>query len=479
MKKQIKAVLCLLTVTVLLCTGAFAVYADTGYSCDNASLLQEGDYDIAYDEVFASVSDNSASSLALAANHIYNELKSSAEQISLLTAYAVTVDTVKDLYSNVINDNPDLFYVSSSFSYYYSNTTGYVSKIIPEYTMTQSEIATAQIIFEDGVSKALSRLDDSMNDVQKALVLHDYLCDISTYGLYMSEDKPIYHSAYGIFYDGNTVCAGYALTYSYLLKQIGIESEYATSVSMQHAWNVIKIGTSWYNVDLTYDDVGHYDQGENIRGGVMHRCFMKSDEAFSGEMGFYHFGQSTYDDTPCTDTSYDAYFWNDVTTTIPVIDCSYYYVDISTRKLKKCTADLTVSDYCSDFFYYGTVTMTGNYNDESGTTHSVEFKDPLIRVAYLDNRLYITSAKALYSVTGDSKRHLIASFSNYPVGLSYDGANIVYQIYGEYTQNTLDKAEYFKNHISANSNANYNNYPDINYDNYVNAKDFSMIKNQI
>ena len=71
---------------------------------------------------------------------------------------------------------------------------------------------------------------------------------------------------------------------------------------------------------------------------------------------------------------------------------------------------------------------------------------------------------------------VVALFSNYPVGLSYDGVNIVYQIYGEYTQNTLDKAEYFNNYISTQNNADYNNYPDVNYDNFVNAKDFSIIK---
>ena len=41
-----------------------------------------------------------------------------------------------------------------------------------------------------------------------------------------------------------------------------------------------------------------------------------------------------------------------------------------------------------------------------------------------------------------------------------------------------DKYEYFSNYMSKINNNTYNNYPDIDNDGYVNAKDYALIKKQ-
>lgn len=420
--------------------------------------------------------------------YIYARLLACSSSFSLYS-YKIQVEDFRDLYCDVINDNPDLFYVSSSVNYSYYKTSGYVSTVRPEYSSSKSEIAAAKEIFEGGVQKALSVVDDSMNDLQKALVIHDYLCDISNYPYdALTNDRPSYHSAYGIFFDGNTVCAGYTLAYSHLLHQLGIECEYVVSTQMQHAWNAVKIDGHWYNVDLTYDEILFYNNSMNIRGAMRHNCFMKSMAYMEGEGGGYHYGGSTYDECDMSDTTYDDYFWDDVNTNIYVIDGDYYYLDINSQerseRLIKRSADGTEQQLGSQKFAYAAVNATSTFRDGNGEAHSVTIQDPLCRLIYLDNRFYITYGKYIVSyslLNGKYKMNIIYLDSSYNlVGLGVDeDGNLIAQRRTDYKTITLDKDEYFKNNITTDgSNNAYNNYVDINLDGIVNAKDYMHINSK-
>ena len=62
-------------------------------------------------------------------------------------------------------------------------------------------------------------------------------------------------SAYSALVNGQTVCAGYARAFQYLMQQLNIPCYYCTGYSGQdHAWNIIKLEQKYYNVDVTWDD---------------------------------------------------------------------------------------------------------------------------------------------------------------------------------------------------------------------------------
>lgn len=480
MKKRQKLLAVLIALLIVISSGELIIYANIKTSTAKATLLQEGEYNIQQSNINYS---NSAMfglfDTPTVQEYIYEELLNCSTSINIYN-YRVNTDDLINVYSDIINSNPDLFYVSSSITYTYT-TTGYVYEIRPHYSMNSSEIIEAKVIFENGVQRALSVVDNSMNDVQKALVIHDYICDIATYPVLNSsaDDKDIYHSAYGLFYDGNVVCAGYALAYSYILNLLGIPCEYVASNAMNHAWNAVQIDGKWYNVDLTWDDMSLYNNSMNLRGGMFHNCFLKSDEAFGGEIGRYHFGGTTYDNCVMSDTSYDNYFWNNLTSNICVVDGDYYYFEQDGTAfrgyLKKRDLNGSVSTVSDTAISCIKMNVTGTNVDENGVSHTHTMVDPFVRVVYLDNRFYLTSVRQIISIDISGNRHTILNEDNYCFGLGTTDNELVYQEYSTFNSYQLDKIQYFNEYLSTDNFSVYNNYPDINNDGSINAKDYAMI----
>ena len=80
-------------------------------------------------------------------------------------------------------------------------------------------------------------------------------------------------TAYSALVNRQTVCAGYARAFQYLLQQLGIPCYYCTGYAGEsHAWNIVSLDDGYYNVDVTWDDTegGNYDY------------FNKTDQDYAG-----------------------------------------------------------------------------------------------------------------------------------------------------------------------------------------------------
>lgn len=98
--------------------------------------------------------------------------------------------------------------------------------------------------------------------VYKARAAHDYLI------AHMQYDSNNFNPYYA-FSKGRGMCMSYALAYQRILQEMEIPCIYVKGD--QHAWNMVKIGRYWYNVDVTWDD------NKN-----RYRYFLKSDSDFPG-----------------------------------------------------------------------------------------------------------------------------------------------------------------------------------------------------
>lgn len=117
--------------------------------------------------------------------------------------------------------------------------------------------------FNTAVNNFLSDIDRNHSDAVVAMEIHDKLCSSITYNEDANSSSAYFydpsHTAYGAIVGGKAVCDGYSLAYSYLLKKCGIQATVALGYignpqTGGHAWNLVKLGGSWYEADLTWDD---------------------------------------------------------------------------------------------------------------------------------------------------------------------------------------------------------------------------------
>lgn len=477
----------MLLVVVILVIPVFSFGALLPTKSADVPLLQDGNYDIYTEAPSQTLSARSfgASTLSIDYNYtevsdyIYESLLNVDDSINVYD-YRISTESMFAIYTQVINEHPDLFYVSSSISFNYVPNNNCVYQLFPQYSLSASEIDDAKRVFNAGVSKAMECIDPSMSNMQMALALHDYVCENALY----IDNGEISHSAYGFFYDGNIVCAGYTLAYAYLLSQVGIETEHITSSAMAHAWNAVCIDNQWYNCDLTYDDSSFNDpqtqKPVNLPGGYGHNYFMKSREYFHSVNGGVHYGEEIRDTISLNDKKYDNYFWNDIYTKIPVVNGEYYYMQPTDYNsyLVKQDENNNVTIVSESSFYCAYLEKSANHTDENGNVYQFDSVDHIYRLEYLDDRFYLASGNGLLSSI-DMEGYvqtIIPSTNDYILGIKVVDEQLeLYLFMSLDSPVTLDKIEYFNNYKSLPNSSVYNNYPDINNDDYVNAKDYALI----
>ncbi|REE78762.1 S-layer family protein [Paenibacillus taihuensis] len=98
-----------------------------------------------------------------------------------------------------------------------------------------------------------------MSDYERELAIHNYLLLHIAYDYdnYKNNTVPEEsYTIYGSLMKGIAVCQGYAYSAQLLLTMAGIESHIVTGTvdGARHAWNKVKIGGAYYNLDVTWDD---------------------------------------------------------------------------------------------------------------------------------------------------------------------------------------------------------------------------------
>lgn len=233
-----------------------------------------------------------------------------------LSRYQMDRETVSDLFSDVINHSPELFYVDGRLGISYNRTTGIVSSVSFTYTMNESKIGQASAFYYAEIDRILAQLPDpDMSDLDKALWLHDYICVRYAY-----DSKLTNYDAYTFFRDRRGVCQGYTLAYMALMKACGIRTDFAASSDMNHIWNLIELDGAWYHVDLTWDDPVH-SSGSDIPGRVGHDNFLCSDQAL------IRTGHYNWDSHVCDSTLYDGAYLDTIQSAFAYLDGEWYCVD--------------------------------------------------------------------------------------------------------------------------------------------------------
>lgn len=183
---------------------------------------------------------------------VYRQIYANAMELTARFApeRTVTAGDVKNAFEAVIGDHPELFWLETGYSGKYMGN-GQCVEIDLKYNSTANDLENAKKSFDAAAQNLLSAAENLGSDYEKEKYIHDALAEAVTYDLAADRNQ----SAYSALVDGNSVCAGYARAYQYLLQQLGIPCYYCTGYSGgNHAWNIVKLDDGYYNVDVTWDD---------------------------------------------------------------------------------------------------------------------------------------------------------------------------------------------------------------------------------
>lgn len=130
-----------------------------------------------------------------------------------------------------------------------SIASGTVSiNIYTDYASGEARAAATEQ-FKSTIDSLLTQVASQSGDYAKEKKIHDLLVGRLTYSASVSSNA---QSTASSLIGDLTVCAGYAGAFQLLCNASGIDCVSVTSSS--HEWNEVKLGDSWYNVDVTWDD---------------------------------------------------------------------------------------------------------------------------------------------------------------------------------------------------------------------------------
>ena len=163
--------------------------------------------------------------------------------------YDLLYDAMKCDESSTGQDGDALIYGFGGCRLSYSSKAGYI-----QYTMSYHSDAEQEAKLTAAVAEAMTTLQlNGLSEAKKIIKIHDYICNHVDYA-YNSTEEQIY-TAYGALCTGKAVCQGYAVLFYRLCKEAGLSVRIisGTGNGGAHAWNIVRIGSKYYNVDCTWD----------------------------------------------------------------------------------------------------------------------------------------------------------------------------------------------------------------------------------
>lgn len=158
----------------------------------------------------------------------------------------------------------DCEYYQEEQKYYYTFT----------YRMSYKTTAMEEKRFEDALDDTLKGLKlNEMTDYEKVRTIYDFICSKVTYDYSNNADSTTKYTAYGALVNGRAVCQGYAALFYRMCRESGISARIISGLGKgeKHAWNIVKLGHKYYNVDAAWD-----------AGQSEYAYFLKARDDFDG-----------------------------------------------------------------------------------------------------------------------------------------------------------------------------------------------------
>jgi hypothetical protein len=188
----------------------------------------------------------------------------------------------------VIRDCPLFFHVEVGMTMQQGDNP----QVFPEYRLTQQQYAQQYRLVCDFVKNSTQMLRCAPRVYDKVRAIHNSMCrHVIYYGI--NEDDS--HNVIGAILKRKAVCESIAKAFKLICDANMIPcivifgrsnstdgTEYGTvseeSNKSNHAWNMVKMGDYWYNIDITFDIGAVGIQDKSL---IRYDYFCRSDQVFS------------------------------------------------------------------------------------------------------------------------------------------------------------------------------------------------------
>ncbi|MBQ9949700.1 MAG: hypothetical protein IJO93_03140 [Clostridia bacterium] len=188
---------------------------------------------------------------------LYVSMLTSQVEYTFPSDAQITTTELADLLSVIKSDTPEFLHINDEYTRYTDPDTGLVRKL--------------QFTFSDDPERYYEKLCETLGILEKwksdteeegaygrELYVYDRIMQNCEYSL---SGKDV-ASAYGALVRGSALCEGYSDAFTLSMFYMGIEcmQVYGMAVNssgdeQSHAWNYVKPGDDWYEVDITWDDI--------------------------------------------------------------------------------------------------------------------------------------------------------------------------------------------------------------------------------
>ncbi|MCL2159114.1 MAG: hypothetical protein FWH48_06890 [Oscillospiraceae bacterium] len=177
-----------------------------------------------------------------------------------------TPQKILEIFSNIIYDFPELYYVKKSFNI---SSSVIKKELRLNYTYSKSQIIATNRSLESEANKIIEKNTTArQSEYEKVLVVHDYLKKNIAYDNEAlkndADDSEMEfvdsYTIIGALLKHKCVCAGFSLAMKYLCDKIGIDCHVIPGTgnsnifSGPHAWNLVNIDGYYHHIDVTWDN---------------------------------------------------------------------------------------------------------------------------------------------------------------------------------------------------------------------------------
>lgn len=175
--------------------------------------------------------------------------------LPLISYEGLSTEQMKKVFCCFLFENPQYYFIRNSVIY--SENTNMMTAGLYEMFADGAVRADYTAQFAEQLKIWDGQIAEMETAAEKERLIHDIVCGHADYNSNAVVDDPqdpemSQSCISAVLFSRTTVCAGYAQLFTLLCSRAGISC--VTLTSDTHAWNKVRMGSVWYNVDCTWND---------------------------------------------------------------------------------------------------------------------------------------------------------------------------------------------------------------------------------